>query len=1071
MTSISVELKTTASPSSSSSGKCEVNSNVETPTSGTPGTYRQLQGNIRGDSPSSTSARKPVSDMEVSRGIQLSSGGHAEVKIEDADGGGAGAGAGVEQESNAQKQLKHDQKVSSSEDEELTLEGHVGGKSGKSGEKKKRRLHLSFPRFGGKGKKTSHDAVAATDSTGSDDIPEKKVKVEDKDVERPEEDKIDGMEGEIGMKSDQVSSEQPEWNVNISGCGNIEARANMAATGQGGEFDNGTTTAGAPVSTGFAVSGDTGFNEQEEEADSTRLEESIGEGVDVNVDIGGTSGMNHTAAPPFLDAKDSKEISDSFVTEDQNSNEMNAMDAIEVKLAGMHSNIGFMEADIAEADLRASLILEEPPPDLDLDKTADKEKVVADTNAFLAGDVDVDVAVDVAADDNSTSALLEEIAQTIHAIEEAGGKDSSGGDMNFSLELDDDDEDLYVPKLDLGDMSDDSDTIQEEDEDVDDGDGDLGIKGEIDFSGASTKVLVGNDVEEPNGEAHTDGSLEGGIDLDIGESGERDLSPKGVELSVPHTKRVDGDGGDTNVVPPGGEVKPDNVEVNLDIDQPGTEQIDNKSKVEIPSANVNVKTTGNIDANVGDKKKKNTKGGFHFHFPWFGGKKASTSKNADVSLDTDDLIGGDAQNGDIQNGPQVTMVAGVKDDGNTATLHVVTDANVKREIHVKRSASLDMKAPKKPPRDPSVDSSDISSLELDVNVSLPKPLSEVNGIRLEGDTKMPDVDGQIGDPSIKIEPQLDIDVKMTKPDLEVDIKDPIMDIDLQQDTDITMTTPEVDAGIPDASLKIDLQQDTDIQMTNPEVNVDIQDASLKIELQQDADLNLPHANGGAIVKDTPVIDGNLQLNTDVNISQVNGKVEAQGPSGSIDANGIKVPSVDMDIDAPKSNAKMDDKDLNLGTKDIAIDLDIKTKEEKRKAKLEKRAKAKRKAFTLPSLHFKSARARALQDQNASMAANGRVGAEGHANGEAVGVGAEGQVNGEAGVDVKMDMPDVSANLHVDGGATRSLGDGRSSSDGSIDNSGPAGDVDIGLKGECDCSDFFSVVYLDHNGNKSCQPFN
>ncbi|XP_072048667.1 uncharacterized protein [Amphiura filiformis] len=240
------------------------------------------------------------------------------------------------------------------------------------------------------------------------------------------------------------------------------------------------------------------------------------------------------------------------------------MDAIEVKPAGIHSNIGF--------------IAEEHPPDLDLDKTADKEKVDANSNALLAGGVDVDGAVDAAGDDNYTSALLEEIAQTIHASEEAaGGKDSSGGNINFGLELEDDDDgDLYVPKLDLGDMPDESD-IPEEDKDVDDtdGDGDLGIKGD--------------------GEAH--GSLKGDIDLDIGESGETDLSPKGVELSVPLTNRVDGDGGDTKVVPLGGEVRPDDVgvkapsgsvKVNLDSDQPGTEQIDDISKAKAPSTNVDM---------------------------------------------------------------------------------------------------------------------------------------------------------------------------------------------------------------------------------------------------------------------------------------------------------------------------------------------------------------------------------------------------------------------------------------------------------------------------------------------------
>ena len=222
MSSISVELSTTASPTTTS-GKFEVNANVETPTAGTPGTYRQLQGNIRGDSPSLTSSGKSASDMESSGGVQLPGGGGED----DGDGSGQNGGRSGE----IQKQVSFDRKVSSSEDDEM--EAH--NKGSKSGEKKKRRLHLSFPRFGGgKGKKTSRgdDGTPATDSTESDEIPEKKAKVDEEEKKDDNGDvKRAQMEGEIEQKHGESSGsiEQDERNVDTSGCGDAEARANMAA--------------------------------------------------------------------------------------------------------------------------------------------------------------------------------------------------------------------------------------------------------------------------------------------------------------------------------------------------------------------------------------------------------------------------------------------------------------------------------------------------------------------------------------------------------------------------------------------------------------------------------------------------------------------------------------------------------------------------------------------------------------------------------------------------------------------------------------------------------------------------
>ncbi len=797
----------------------------------------------------------------------------------------------------------------------------------------------------------------------------------------------------------------------------------------------------------------------------------------------------------------STDVPDDSNADDDDQTDMNT---IEVKLAGMHSNIGCMEADLAEADLRASLILEEPPPDLDLDVTADKEKLLADTNALLEGHVavDVDVKGDSTSDDrekivadsnellesgvdvdlpgddtNSTSALLEEIAQTIHAIEEAGGGDDSGGGMNFSLEMDDDEEEeLDVPKLDLGDMSEDSDTIPEEDEDVEeeDDDADTGVKGGIDLqiSGASTKALAGSIAETPNDNAHINGSLKADVDFNIGEPKESDLSDDDVKASVPI---VEGNLSDDMDIASGDIKAPSSsAKIDVDLEKAKTKQIDDVSKVKVPSANVEAKTSNNINTNVANKKKKSTKGSFHFHFPWFGSKKPPTSKHADVSLDTDDLIG-DIPN----NGPQVTMVAGVKDGGNTATLHVVTEPQFKTELT--RSASFEVKPPKKPPRDPSVDSSDISGLELDVDLSFQKPSCDVNGGNLNGTIDMPDADVNIEGPSLKIEPQMDVDVK---PDIdadiqclsmdvdlkkEADLQDPSVDVDLQKPADIQGPFMEIDlqreANVPEPSIDINLQkpgdlhdpsmeinfkQDANITLTKPEGDIEKPDPSMKLELEHDTNVDIPHVNGDVSIKGTPDIGDQTHPDTDGQLPHVNGQIEAPGPSGGINVNGIQKQSTDLDIDmnAPKAiDVKVDDKSNKL-KKDLDVELDIKAK---RRAKQERKARHKRKAFTLPSLHFKSSRDRAARNA-AQLEADARLEANGRMNGGAVQMDmpdvstggrleADGQVSGEASAVVKADVPDVSADVAGDGSLEKSFG-ARLPGDGSSDTGSPVIDVDV-----------------------------
>ena len=283
MSSVSVELKTASPPSQ---GKFEVNANVETPKSGTPGTYRQLQTNVRGDSPSSTlsPSAKITSEMDASGRSCLPE------SVDNLESPPPDVGVSIsssEEHGEVEKQMKHD-KVSSSEDEEHAreLDNEVGGKFVRS-DKKKRRIHLSFPKFGAKGKKSHHD-------TNSVEVPEKKMKQDIQDGDHVDINKTmeDGQTDEI------IASEQESWNVNTSGCG-AGTRANMAATGQVEQPDH-HTPAGVAVSTGCVLPGDEEFNEQSQ--DSTN-KNSSGE-----VDFGGSGGI-HTAAPPFLDAGRSEGMS------------------------------------------------------------------------------------------------------------------------------------------------------------------------------------------------------------------------------------------------------------------------------------------------------------------------------------------------------------------------------------------------------------------------------------------------------------------------------------------------------------------------------------------------------------------------------------------------------------------------------------------------------------------------------------------------------------------------------------------------------------------------------------------
>lgn len=448
----------------------------------------------------------------------------------------------------------------------------------------------------------------------------------------------------------------------------------------------------------------------------------------------------------------------------RNSCEINEM---EVKLAGMHSNVGCMEADLAEYDLRASMIAEGSSSD-DTDTILEEEEPpeeesVAETGGSGGSEKGNPECNGAEADDsineNSTTDLLHEIAQTINAIEEAQGgvrvdyNEVTEADMNdfeiedfdFGLPVESEEPGITAPTLHMHMPETMTSPIAEGAEGCEqesftfDADAKSSVEGEFgveDDSVESTAVLTPKDahMQQPSDPSLNAASLEI-VPLNFSKA---DVILDASALSVKSQARDESDLKDPKIA--NGEPIPSNMgnlplEVTVEAtgDMSPTEpanssiQLDGNARVEVlaaePSAldgNIvvpdsaitlpKVKTANVVELDTNSKPakvKKRKSGGFHFHLPKFGGKKSS--RHSDVSLDTNDL------EDDL---PSVAMDA--------ATMNTEDEVKVDVAMKLESSVSMDVDVDKSSLQpDTGVDPSGSNTVE----VNLPK-----SAINVEPDT-------------------------------------------------------------------------------------------------------------------------------------------------------------------------------------------------------------------------------------------------------------------------------------------------------------------------------------------------
>ena len=599
------------------------------------------------------------------------------------------------------------------------------------------------------------------------------------------------------------------------------------------------------------------------------------------------------------------------------------MNTIEVKLAGMHSNIGFMEADLAEADFRNSIILDDSVAEVDT--TADKERVLTECNDLGDSELDVDVKGEV----NSTSALLDEIAQTISAIEEAHGvgyegqhgtfevqdgvyevQDGVDGEIAYNVDTGEPEID-YIPKFNL-DMSGEETFVIHESVEEDNGDVDnINVKLDFEDVGDETETKGNLPEEDLDVDFNANAKLvEGKVGSSINAKTD-EIDPPAAELPSPFANGSGGEveinvdtGEQVPVTPPtSGDVSANGVELIADVNAeipPDSSHVkfdlgknDTTTDVKIPSTNV----TKSVDHDKpGDKKKK---GGFHFNFPWFGNKKPTathtdtpvgtdvaidTKHAADVSLDTDDLPEVPVDPDGTQ---QMPMVADVKADGDTATLHVRTGSP--------------KEAPKKPPRDPSVNSE-----------------AEVNDYQMDIDTEVPQANG---DTSIQL--------------------DSLCNVDGGGTGGILVSSVDVDIGAPDVELATERKE------------------ALELESAPKA----PESELGAHVSQE-VRAPEVKLNpVEVNaLEEKSASIKEEAPEAKSASLKVKAPdgkSTSLKVKAPEvKQAKVKAHKVKSAPADVDLAVDS-------------RAKAKKKSFTLPS--FKSSKNHGERTSPNAGAINGSAG--------------------------------------------------------------------------------------------------
>ena len=663
------------------------------------------------------------------------------------------------------------------------------------------------------------------------------------------------------------------------------------------------------------------------------------------------------------------------------------MNTIEVKLAGMHSNIGFMEADLAETDFRNSIILEDSVAEVDT--TADKERVLAECNDLGDSELDVDVKDDV----NSTSALLDEIAQTISAIEEAHGvgyegqhgtfevqdgvyevQDGVDGEIAYNVDTGEPEID-YIPKFNL---------------DIPGGETFVIHEGVEEDNGDVDKNNVKLDFEDLGDEMNTKGNLpEGDLDIDINANAKLvegnidssidaktdEINPPTAELPSPF---ANGSGGEVEInvdtgeqvfvspptsgdgvngveltADPNSEIPPDSSHVKFDLgkNETGDTTTDN---VKIPSTNV----TKSVDHDKpGDKKKK---GGFHFNFPWFGSKKPTathtdkpdvtdvavdTKHAADVSLDTDDLPEVPVQSNGTQ---QATMVADVKADGDTATLHVRTDSP--------------KEAPKKPPRDPSVNSeAEVNNYQMDIDAEVPQGTDDAN-----------------------IE------------------RDGLCNVDVGGAGGIFVSSEGVDVGTPDVDLAPARKAAPELE--SPPVEVEAPETELGANAS--LEVKAPEAELNPVEVKVPELDigkGDVPQKKSASI-----EIEAhEAKSASLKGKAPEGKSTSLKVKTPEvKQAKVKAHKVKSAPADVDVAVNS-------------RAKAKKKSFTLPS--FKSSKNHGERTSPNTGAINGSTGGS---------------------LQVKTEVPDVSGvpDVSVEGGGD--LPSINVKSDGDTRVAGGADDVDV-----------------------------